>query len=36
MTHLDDASIIAKIHNTERFFTEQRHVSWVVLVGTVL
>ena len=36
MTHLDDASIIAKTRNTARFFTEQRHVSWVLLVGTVL
>ena len=34
--HLDDATIIAKTHNTARYFTEQRHVSWVVLIGTVL
>ena len=34
--HQDDATIIAKTHNTARYFTEQRHVSWVVLIGTVL
>ena len=36
MSHLDDATIIAKTHNTARYFTEQRHVAWVALVGTVL
>jgi multidrug efflux pump subunit AcrB len=36
VAHLDDASIIAKTHNTARYFTEQRHVAWVALVGTVL
>jgi multidrug efflux pump subunit AcrB len=34
--HLDDATIIARTHNTARYFTEQRHVSWVVLIGTIL
>jgi multidrug efflux pump subunit AcrB len=36
VAHLDDATIIAKTHNTARYFTEQRQVAWVVLVGTVL
>ena len=36
MAHLDDATIIEKTHNTARYFTEQRQVAWVVLVGTVL
>lgn len=34
--HRDDASIIATTHNTARYFTEQRHVAWVVLFATVL
>ena len=28
--------IIERTHNTARFFTETRHVAWVLLVGTVL
>src|SRR5690242_3924454 len=36
LAHLDDATIIAKTHNTARYFTEQRQVAWVVLIGTVL
>src|SRR5919206_84657 len=36
MAHKDDATIIAKTHNTARYFTEQRQVAWVVLLGTVL
>ena len=36
MAHLDDATIIATTHNTARYFTEQRQVSWVCLIGTVL
>jgi len=34
--HKDDAAIIATTHNTARYFTEQRHVAWVALIGTVL
>jgi multidrug efflux pump subunit AcrB len=36
MSHLDDATIIAKTHNTARYFTEQRQVAWVALIGTIL
>jgi len=36
VAHLDDATIIAKTHNTARYFTEQRQVAWVALIGTVL
>ena len=36
MAHLDDATIIANTRNTARYFTEQRQVSWVALVATVL
>ncbi len=36
MSHLDDATLIEKTHNTARYFTEQRQVAWVALVGTVL
>jgi multidrug efflux pump subunit AcrB len=36
VAHLDDATIIATTHNTARYFTEQRQVAWVALVGTVL
>ena len=36
MAHLDDATIIATTHNTARYFTEQRQVAWVALIGTIL
>jgi len=36
MAHQDDATIIANNRNTARYFTEQRQVSWVALVGTVV
>jgi multidrug efflux pump subunit AcrB len=36
VAHLDDATIIEKTHNTARYFTEQRQVAWVALIGTVL
>jgi len=34
--HSNDAEMIAKTRNTARFFTEQRHISWVLLIGVVL
>ena len=34
--HLSDAERIRSTHNTARFFTEWRHIAWVLLVGTVL
>ncbi len=36
MAHRDDRSIIASTHNTARFFTENRHVAWTVLVAVVV
>jgi multidrug efflux pump subunit AcrB len=36
MAHKTDAEMIARTHNTARFFTENRHISWVLLVGTIL
>jgi multidrug efflux pump subunit AcrB len=36
VTHQDDATLIANTHNTARYFTEQRQVAWVALIGTVL
>jgi multidrug efflux pump subunit AcrB len=37
MSHAkSDAEMVRRTHNTARFFTETRHVSWVLLVGTVL
>ena len=36
MAHLDDATLIEKTHNTARYFTEQKQVAWVALIGTVL
>ncbi len=36
MAHKSDQEMIAKTHNTARFFTENPHVAWVVLVFTVL
>src|SRR5262245_48912092 len=34
--HRDEQQRIARTHNTARFFTETRHVAWVLLIGTVL
>ena len=31
-----DAWSAEHVHNTARFFTEHRHVSWVVLFGTIV
>jgi multidrug efflux pump len=36
MAHRHDADIIADTHNTARFFTENTHIAWMVLVATVL
>jgi len=36
MAHRDDNEIIAKTHNTARYFTENRHISWVLLVGVLI
>ena len=36
MSERHDDHPIERTHNTARFFTETRHVSWVLLVGTVL
>jgi multidrug efflux pump subunit AcrB len=37
MAHdLDDQQRIARTRNTARFFTESRHIAWVLLVGTLL
>jgi multidrug efflux pump subunit AcrB len=36
VAHIDDATLIAKTRNLARYFTEQRQVAWVALVGTML
>src|SRR5215471_5094876 len=36
MAHRSERDMIAKTRNTARFFTENRHISWVLLVGTIL
>jgi len=36
MSHKSDREMIEKTHNTARFFTESPHVSWVLLVFTIL
>jgi multidrug efflux pump subunit AcrB len=36
VAHLDDATLVATRRNTARYFTEQRQVAWVALVGTIL
>lgn len=36
MEHKSDLEIIRTTHNTARFFVEQRHVAWVLLLGTML
>ena len=35
MAH-SESEMIAKTKNTARFFSENRHISWVLLVGTIL
>ena len=32
----NEYDLIERTHNTARFFTETRHVSWVLLIGTIL
>ena len=34
--HRTTAEIVATTHNTARFFTENPHIAWVLLVGTLL
>jgi len=36
MTHVNDAGEIEKTHNIARYFTENRHISWVLLVAVFL
>jgi multidrug efflux pump subunit AcrB len=36
MAHRPDSWIIEHTHNTARFFTENRHIAWMVLIGTVI
>ena len=36
MAHRDDNEIIANTHNTARFFTENRHISWVFLIAVLV
>ena len=31
-----DQQIVERTHNTARFFTESRHIAWVLLIGTVV
>jgi multidrug efflux pump subunit AcrB len=33
--HRADAEVVAKVHNTSRFFVENPQIAWVLLVGTV-
>ncbi|MEW6144089.1 MAG: efflux RND transporter permease subunit [Thermodesulfobacteriota bacterium] len=35
MPHRDDNDIIASTHNTARFFTEKRQISWVLLIAVL-
>src|SRR5262245_9021857 len=34
--HVTDQQIIERTHNTARFFTESRHISWVLLIATMI
>lgn len=36
MAHVSDQEMIKKTRNTARFFTENPHISWVLLVFTIL
>jgi multidrug efflux pump subunit AcrB len=31
-----DQDIVARTHNTARFFTESRHIAWVLLIATMV
>ena len=34
--HRKDEDLIARTHNTARFFVENKHISWVLLVATLV
>jgi multidrug efflux pump subunit AcrB len=36
MAHQSERHMIEHTRNTARFFTENRHISWVLLIGTIL
>src|SRR5262245_32082447 len=36
MAHRSDRFLIDNVHNTSRFFTENPHIAWMVLVATVV
>ncbi len=36
MAHISDQEMIQKTRNTARFFTEHKHISWALLVFTIL
>src|SRR5215467_7906425 len=36
MAHKSDQEIISTTHNTARFFVENRHIAWVLLIATAL
>src|SRR5688572_28651288 len=36
MAHASEEKMIKKTRNTARFFTEQRHIAWILLIGTIL
>ena len=36
MAYRDDSEIIAKTHNIARFFTENRHISWALLIAVLI
>src|SRR5262249_44463547 len=34
--HVSDEQMIERTHNTARFFTESRHIAWVLLIATMV
>jgi multidrug efflux pump subunit AcrB len=36
MVHASDAELIQRTHNTTRFFTENRTISWILLLAVML
>ena len=36
MAYRDDSEIIANTHNIARFFTENRHISWALLIAVLI
>ncbi len=36
MAHVRDAERVQRTHNTTRFFTENRTIAWILMLGVIL